>query len=265
MQIIENIATEFKDAWRFRYVINSFVSTKLKQRYRRSFLGYFWTILAPFTHYAIIGFVMSHISRATMPNYFVYMFSGSVFFSVIAGVINGAPTYLIANEHFIKKIYLPKIIFVLNTVALEFVNFALTTISLVLLGLFTQLIHFSFAFIYLPIPIVFGMLLLIGLGCMISIATVYFRDLIHILPAVMQAAFFLTPILYSVDMIPEQYHKFIYINPIYYLIECFRLPIVQGQFPPLMYTVALIFTSLFAFILGMILLKKYDNKIVFRL
>lgn len=265
MQILQDIVTEYKEAWRFRYVIQSFVSTKLKQRYRRSFLGYFWTILAPFMHYAIIGFVMSHISRSSMPNYFVYMFSGSVFFSVIAGVINGSPMYLLANEHFIKKIYLPKVIFVLNTVALEFVNFALTGISLVLLGMITNLIHFSLAFLYLPLPIIFGMLLLTGLGCVISIAAVYFRDLIHILPAIMQAAFFLTPILYSIDMIPVEYHKFIYINPIYYMIECFRMPIVHGQVPPLSYTLALIGISIFTFILGMVMLKKYDNKIVFRL
>lgn len=265
MQLVDGIITEFKDAWRFRYVIQSFVSTKLKQRYRRSFLGYFWTILAPFFHFIIIGFVMSHISRSSMPNYFVYMFSGSVFFSVIANIINGSPMYLIANEHFIKKIYLPKVIFILNTVALEFVNFSLTAVSLVILGMVTRMIHFSFAFVYLPVPIIFGMILLIGLGCVISIASVYFRDLIHILPAVMQAAFFLTPILYSIEMIPVEYHKFIYINPIYYLIECFRIPIVQGQFPPAIYTFALIGMSIFTFILGMILLKKYDNKIVFRL
>lgn len=265
MQIVENIATEFKDAWRFRYVVNSFVSTKLKQRYRRSFLGYFWTILAPFMHYAIIGFVMSHISRSSMPNYFVYMFSGSIFFSVISNIINGAPMYLISNEHFIKKIYLPKIIFILNSVALEFVNFTLTAMSLTLLGIVTKLIHFSYAFLYLPIPIFFGMLLLTGIGCIISIATVYFRDLVHILPAIMQAAFFLTPILYSVDMIPEKYHLFIYINPIYYLIECFRMPIAQGEFPPSSYTIALVAISIFTFFSGMVLLKKYDNRIVFRL
>ncbi len=265
MQIFESISTEFKDAWRFRYVIQSFVSTKLKQRYRRSFLGYFWTILAPFAHYAIIGFVMSHISRSTMPNYFVYMFSGSVFFSVIANVINGAPMYLLSNEHFIKKIYLPKVIFVLNTVTLEFVNFGLTAASLIILGVFTNLIHFSFAYLYLPIPIFFGMLLLVGLGCVISIAAVYFRDLIHILPAIMQAAFFLTPILYSVDMIPERFHKFIYMNPLYYLIECFRIPIVQGEIPPANYTFALIGIGVFMFFFGMVMLKKYDNKIVFRL
>lgn len=265
MQLVDSIVTEFKDAWKYRYVIQSFVSTKLKQRYRRSVLGYFWTILAPFMHYAIIGFVMSHIGRSSMPNYFVYMFSGSVFFSVIAGVVNSSPMYLIANEHFIKKIYLPKIIFVLNTVTLEFVNFSLTSVSLVLLGLITQVIHFSFAFIYLPIPIVFGMLLLVGLGCIISIATVYFRDLIHILPAVMQAAFFLTPILYSIDQIPEKYHQFILINPIYYLIECFRLPIAQGTIPPLNYTILLTCSSILVFTTGIVLLKKYDNKIVFRL
>lgn len=265
MQLTESIVTEFKDAWKYRYVIQSFVSTKLKQRYRRSILGYFWTILAPFIHYAIIGFVMSHIGRSSMPNYFVYMFSGSVFFSVIAGVVNGSPMYLIANEHFIKKIYLPKIIFILNTVALEFVNFSLTTISLAVLGLLTQVIHFSFSFLYLPIPIIFGMLLLVGLGCIISIAAVYFRDLIHIFPAVMQAAFFLTPILYSLDQIPEKYHQFILLNPIYYLIECFRLPIVSGKIPPASYSIFLIISAVLIFGTGIILLKKYDNKIVFRL
>lgn len=265
MQLVDSIVTEFKDAWKYRYVIQSFVSTKLKQRYRRSVLGYFWTILAPFMHYAIIGFVMSQIGRSSMPNYFVYMFSGSVFFSVIAGVVNGSPMYLIANEHFIKKIYLPKIIFVLNTVTLEFVNFALTSISLVILGLVTQVIHFSMAFLYLPIPIIFGMLLLVGLGCIISIAAVYFRDLIHILPAIMQAAFFLTPILYSIDQIPEKYHQFILINPIYYLIECFRLPIVQGTIPPVNHTILLIGSAILIFGTGIVLLKKYDNKIVFRL
>lgn len=265
MSLYNALKVELLDAWRFRYVVVSFVQSKLKQRYRRSFLGFLWTILAPLSHYAIIGFVMSHIGRADIPNYFVYMFTGSVFFSVFANIMNGAPGYLIGNEHFIKKIYLPKVIFVFNSIFLEFTNFLLTSSALLILGIFTQSIEYSNALLFLPIPLFFTFLMLTGLSAFISVIAVYFRDLIHIIPAVMQAAFFLTPILYTPESLPPGIRQYIYWNPIYYVIECFRIPIVSGRLPNYIYVLGLIFLSIIIGLLGLIVLKKYDNKIVFRL
>lgn len=265
MDIFGALKTELMDAWRFRYVVISFVQTKLKQRYRRSVLGFLWTILAPMTHYAIIGFVMSHIGRANIPNYFVYMFTGSVFFSVFSNIMNSAPGYLIGNEHFIKKIYLPKVIFIFNSIFLEFTNFLLTASALLLLGIVTQTVHFSAALWFLPIPLFFAFIMLTGLGSLISVMAVYFRDLMHIIPAVMQAAFFLTPILYSPESLPGNYKKFIFWNPLYYVIECFREPIVSGELPKSIYIVGLGVSSVIVGLFGLVVLKKYDNKIVFRL
>ncbi len=262
---LKNIFKSIQEIYKFRYVTVAYVTTNLKSRYRRSVLGFFWTVLAPMLHYIIMGLVFTLLLHSKIDNYFVYYFSGAIFFSIVSATISRAPFAFIQNEHFIKKIYLPKVIFIQNVVIYEVINFLLASSSLIILGMAFGYLKLSFMTLFALIPILLVSIFLFGICSAVSLATVYFRDLIHIVPAILQAAFFATPIIYNKDMIPEKYYIFVYLNPFYYYLEAFREPLLYNRLPGFQLMGYLVLSSIVSFLLGYFLISKFDNKIVFKL
>lgn len=259
------VKNEFAELWKYRFVVYSYVYTTTKIRYKRSYFGYVWTVVGPMLHYIMIGFIMGLLLRNRMDNYYGHYFSGAVFFSMVAGVLSKAPNVMINNEHYIRKIYIPKAIFLLNVVTYEFVNFSLSAVSLLVLGILTNTIAFHAAFPISILALVLTAAFLLGIAGCLSVLTVYFRDFGHIIPVLLQALFFLTPIAYTAEMLPQEYRWMTWANPIYYFLELFRIPLVSGDIPEMkffMIPFCLAFVSIAA---GFWVLKKFDNKIVFKL
>lgn len=263
--LILSIKKEFLDTLRYKLVIYSFVRSTLLLRYKRSVLGFFWSLLGPVLNYLIVGIVFSLLAKSNMPNYFTYMFAGTAIFNLIAININSSPHIMITNESFIKKIYLPKSVFILNSILMEFVNFCFGITALLTIGVLTNSLDASIHYLFLPIPIIFTLMLNFGVCCLISIGSVFFRDLTHIIPIATQVLFFSTPILYPFTMLPEKLQKFVVFNPIFHFIECFRQPIYNHSLPSMTSFVVMILTAVIIFLIGVVFLKKFDNKIVFRL
>lgn len=260
-----NIKAEIIDLYNFRLVTASVVSSTLKMRYKKSFVGIFWSLLGPALNYLIVGFVFSHLARNQNPNYFLFLFSGAVIYNLMASIINQSPGVMINNEHFIKKIYLPKSIFVLNQVLIELINFFFALAVLFLLGLVFNKITFSAAMLTLPYTLFMAVLFSCGICSILSITTVFFRDFIHLIPLGMQAIFFGTPVLYSIDALPIQFRPYIMLNPFYHFVECFRYPIYHLELPPEQSLIIVSILGPLSFFLGILVLKTFDNKIVFKL
>ncbi|PWU13152.1 MAG: hypothetical protein C5B49_15090 [Bdellovibrio sp.] len=265
MSLFGDFTNEIQDLVKFRWVSISLVSSTLRTRYKRSILGFFWSLLGPILSYTVMGYVFSFLMKGMVPDFFVYMFSATLIYNLLSVTILSSPAIMIANEGFIKKIYLPKSLFVVNTVALEFINFLFGMVALLFLGLVFRKLTFSWAYMYLPVPMVFALLFNFGIASMISVASVFFRDLTHILPVLMQALFFATPIMYTMDILPPEIQPYTVFNPLLYFVESFRYPIYRGTLPPAEIQVPLMLISLFIFVAGYWILKKFENKIVFRL
>jgi len=263
--LFEQIRRDALEIWKYRYVTISYVYTTTKIRYKRSYLGYIWTVFGPMLHYIMIGFIMGLLLKDRMQDYYANYFSGALFFSVVSGVIGKSPSIMISNEHFIRKIYVPKTMFLLNVVSYELWNFALSATGLLVIGFATGAITLHATFPLSLAALLLTGLFLAGIASMISVATVYFRDLGHIIPVLLQALFFATPIAYSKEMLPAQYHWIATLNPITYFLDLFRLPLISGKFPPTETWLVAGALSLLSLTFGLWLLKKYDNKIVFKL
>lgn len=263
--MLEYLKQEIKSCYRFRYVTLSFIQSTLKHRYRRSTLGFIWTVLAPFLHYMVMGIIFSMVTKSSMPNFFAYYFTGAVFFSIITTVFNRATVIFIGNEHFLKKIYLPKLIFVENAIFYEFTNFMLTLSTLYVLANVFGSLTIGWSILLLPIFFMFLILFLFGISILIAIASVYFRDFLNIVPVVLQALFFATPIFYTIQDIPEEFRKFFVWNPLNPFLNFFRDVILYNRLPSETTWSFVICTSLVSFVAGMLVLKKCENQIVFRL
>lgn len=256
---------EIKEAIRFRYVVYNYVYSSLKQKYRRSILGFLWSVAAPLMQNLVIGVVFYYLMRFDMPNYIVYLFAGSIIYTMISTVIMYSPGIMIQNEGFIKKVYMPKLVYVLQVVMLEAVNFVFILISLVILAIIFGKLTLSVHYLFLPVPVILAVFFLTGLAMFISIGTVYFRDLQHIVPVVMQAMFFLTPVLYPLSSVPEKFQKVVRLNPLYYFVDIFRSPILENRLPSLNFVALCVLFAAFSFLSGLYILHKNDNRIVFKL
>src|SRR5512147_2507222 len=107
---------ELRKTLKYRYVIYNYVYSSLKQKYRRSFLGFLWSVAAPLLQNLIIGVVFYYLMRFDMSNYLVYLFAGTVMFNIMSAVIVQSPYIILNNESFIKKIYVPKLVYVLQII-----------------------------------------------------------------------------------------------------------------------------------------------------
>lgn len=216
-------------------------------------------------NYAMIGFVFTLLMKDRRPNYFIYYFAGANFFAIISGILNRAPLIFLQNENYIKKINLPKLIYILNAVAMELVNFFLSTTVLIVIGLCTGVLNLSWSVFMSLIPVALISLFLVGLSCVMAVMTVFFRDFIHIGPAFVQAAFFFTPVIYDSNMIPPQYREWLKLNPFYYFVELFRAPLLDQVMPSAQFLVISSVLSVVLLLVGIQILKIYDNQIVFKL
>jgi ABC-2 type transport system permease protein len=263
---LSSFIDEIKLIYKYRFVISAFTGIKLKQKYRRSVLGYFWTIFTPLINYMIMGGVISMIAKgATIENYFFYFISASIFFGLHSNIISGSYNCLIGNENFIKKIYFPKSIFFLNIIALEVINFFLAFITLFIIALALGMTELTLQTPIAFLAVIISLPFLLGVGITVGIGAVFFRDLTHIIPAILQALYFLTPILYSVEMIPEEYRPLLLYNPLFYFVESFRSPLMASQSYNWSFLGYSCIISLLTMTFGFWLLKKMENKIVFKL
>jgi ABC-type polysaccharide/polyol phosphate export permease len=250
----------------YRYVIYNLVSANLRARYRRSVFGFLWSLLNPLFTMVIMGIVFSTIFNNRLENYSVYLFSGLLPWALILNsMINGTMTLVLA-ERYLKKVYVPKLIFPLVTVGVEVINFLLSLVSLFVVALFLGA-RISLALLTLPFALILTALFILGLVLIISIITVYFRDMSHIVQITFTGLFYLTPIVYPLELLASNplLFMFIKLNPFLYFVQLFHEIIYRAGVPQAslwLICFCLTFVSLFA---GLLVYHAKDKDVIYRL
>jgi ABC-type polysaccharide/polyol phosphate export permease len=164
-----------------------------------------------------------------------------------------------------KKIAFPKIIFPVAISISVLIDSILSFIALFILMLLIQPI-FSWALVFIPAAFLMIYVFSLGIALILSILTVYFRDLQYVITILLQVFFFLTPVLYKIDSLGNGLvAKIMSLNPLSIFIDLMRMPIVDHVFPPLS-TIALAFLlSISSLIFGLHIFKKYEKKLIYRL
>lgn len=263
-------SADLREVWRFREVIKNFVSQDLKVKYRRSFLGFFWSLLNPLLQMAVITVVFSIIFRFPMRQYALYVLSGLVPWSFWATSVDGCCMSIISAEAMLKRQYFPKLVFPLSIIMQNLVTFVLSLgVLLLVLAPITGYVP-STALLILPLSFLCLVGVSLGLGMVAAVATVYFRDLQHLISVALNALFYLTPIIYPLEMdgagpIPHAYRYYFKLNPMYSIIEMFHRPIYNGTLPTnyeIMVAVAVAATTLGV---GLWVFRRYENTLIFNL
>lgn len=262
--MISNFKTVLAESFTYREVLFNILSQHLKVKYKRTVLGYVWSLLNPVLQLAVLTVVFSHIPKVSTPHYTLYLFAGLMPWTFFSNALLMGASSLLENESFIKKIYLPKIIFPLSKVLLAEVDFLFSLIALSLIALILGF-QFHWTIVMLPIALVLFFIFVAGASVMISVATVFFRDVQYLVGVFLNLLYFLTPILYPISAMPEKYHKFLVLNPLFVFIDLFQKLIYSGRVPSLFEWSLALCLSLVTFFGAIMVLVATDQEIVFRM
>ncbi|MCL2704742.1 MAG: ABC transporter permease [Spirochaetaceae bacterium] len=214
---------------KYKELFFTLISRDIKLKYRRSILGYFWTILNPLLTMTVMTIVFSNMFRFNIPNYPVYLIIGSLLFGYMQGSTQRALNSIIDNASLIKKTYVPKYIFTMSVVTSEFINLMFALLALLLVVLVTG-VHFTLNFLLIIIPLVELYIFCLGLGLFLAQAAVFFRDIQYIWSVLCTAWLYLSAIFYPIQLLPPNLKWIIEkFNPLYGFITIFRGCILSGS------------------------------------
>ena len=177
---------------------------ELKIRYKRSVLGFMWALLNPAFMMLVLTLVFSTIMRFPIPHYAIFLLSVLLPWTFFSQSLSYAVEAIVTNGDLIKKVAVPKLVFPMAAVVSNIINLLLSLIPLALLVPIMR--HpFYWTWLYLPVPLLALAIFTLGMTFFFAAANVYYRDVAHILQVVLSAWFYVTPIIYPLDMIPEKY------------------------------------------------------------
>ena len=207
------------------------VKKDIKLKYRRSFLGYLWSILNPLLIMGIMVIVFSNMFRFNIQNYPVYLIIGQSIFNFTNEATSKAMWSIIGNASLLKKTYVPKYIFCLSTVSSSFVNM-LFSLGAMLIVFIVCGVKFTWNMLFIPFILLQVFVFALGLGLFLAEATVFFRDIQYIYSAFLTAWMYATPIFYPLETVGETIQWIIkHLNPMYAYIQHFRTIALDAVFP----------------------------------
>ncbi|MDH5571371.1 MAG: ABC transporter permease [Gammaproteobacteria bacterium] len=262
--MIKNITSFFNELWIHNTVLRQLISQQLILRYRRTALGYLWTLINPLVMMSIMAVVFSTLFKADLKTFAVFLFAGMIPWNFFSSVVTQSGTSFINNEGLIKKIYLPKGIFPLSIAFSLLIDSALSFLALFVIILVIGG-SLSWAVLFIPVAYLLLFFFALGIGLIMSVATVFFRDLQHVILIAMQALFFLTPILYKPDSLVGKVAWLVDLNPVVPFIELFRAPLFQASLPSLNVILLAVLFSISAMFVGLFIFLRQEKQIVFRL
>jgi len=258
------ILREARDLLRYRELLGLMVVNIAKSRYKRSALGVLWTLLNPVLHTAVLTVAFSNIFRSSLPNYAVYVLSGMVCWSLFTTTTLYAMNSLIWGGSILGRIYIPRTIFAAAAVGNGLTSFGLALVPLVIIMVITGQ-PFTFALASLPLAVLLLTGFVFGVSLLVSSIAVLYTDFVEFYQVIVQALFFLTPIAYPQEILPGWAAPFMHFNPIYSLVEMFRLPVYHGRFPDMTTTLTATITSVTFLVLGWVAFTLRADELPYRI
>lgn len=249
------------DFKRNRFIIASLVSKDFKLKYRRSALGVVWSVLNPLLMMCVMAAVFSTFFRFNIENYPLYIILGNTLFSLMSDSTTTAMWSIIDSSALIKKIRIEKLVFPIEKVLFQLVNFCISLIAVAAVMMFFQVFPKPSLFA-LPLLLFYVVLFSAGIGMMLSALAVFFRDVCHLWSVVITAWTYATPLFYPIDILPSWMLTAMQFNPMYHFVDYFRSIVLGGTVPCLGENLLCIAIGGITFLVGFFIFRKCQKKFI---
>lgn len=212
------------------HLLANLVRRDLTVRYKRSVLGFLWTMLHPLLLMLIFTVVFSTIFRFAIEHYETYFLSEYLVWNFFAQSTVAAMTSLEWNGGLMKRVRVPKAVFAVSTTASGLANLCLACLPLLVIMTVAGA-PIRPAMLFLPFSFAVIAVFTLGVSLALSAVSVYFDDVAQMAQVAIAALMYLTPIMYPMSIVPERYQWLIRINPLTHLFDLARQPIYSGVLP----------------------------------
>jgi lipopolysaccharide transport system permease protein len=245
----------------YRGLIWNFIKRDISQKYVGSLLGLYWSVINPIVTLLVFIVVFGlffkvRIAGATnVWDFALYFAAGFLPWQTFQDSVMRASRSIIDNKNYIKKVPFPNEIFPIYTTLSECVNLFIG------LGIFFVLFLIlkgtpTIYILLLPLAILLQVIFTLSLAFFLSSGAVYFRDIPQMLGALFMIWFWATPIAYTMDLIPEQFHWILTLNPAYYMLEIYREILFYGKIPEIKILVPFLVFSVVLFVMSVLFFQK---------
>ena len=244
-----------------RQLLWELTKREIKQRYKQSILGYFWVILAPTMQMVVMSFVFSFVFRSAeigVP-YPIYLFAGLLPWNLFSQSLTSATNVLVSNAGLIKKIYFPREILVLSTILAKNIDFFLSSLIFILMMVIFRIPVTVNIIWFIPIILIQN-LFTYGLSLLMAAFNLFYRDMQYLLNLVILMWMYLTPVMYPVEIFPEQYQWIFKVNPLAVMINAYREVILAGGSPNLASLGIAVLMSALLVAVGYNIFKKLEGQ-----
>ena len=246
---------------RDKFILTSLISKDFKLKYRRSALGVLWSVLNPLLMMCVLTAVFSFMFRFDVEYYPLYLILGSTLFSLMGDSTTSAMNSILESASLIKKIRIRKLIFPIEKVLFQLVNFCFSLIAIAAVMIFFQVVP-TFNILLLPLLLFYIVLFSAGLGMLLSALAVFFRDIIHLWSVIVTAWTYATPIFYPISILPDWMATIMNFNPMYHYVTYFREIVLWGQTPGLQENIICFLVAAIMFAIGLLVFKKLEKKFI---
>ena len=246
--------------WKSRHIVTNLGKRELRVRYSQAVLGFAWALLTPLVLMVVFSLFIQKVAKIDTHGiaYPIFSYTGLLAWTFFSGAVASAGSILVGNP-LLNKIYAPREVFALATIGTSAVDALAASIALVVLfviyGEYPQLTA-----VWVPVLLAVLVAFTVGIGLIVSAATVYVRDLRHALPLLLQVGLFATPVVYGLDAIPKEYRAaYVFLNPVAMVIDGLRRTVLYGHPPNFTYLGLSSISALATLFFGYALFKRLET------
>ncbi|MDE1828871.1 MAG: ABC transporter permease [Thaumarchaeota archaeon] len=251
----------FREIWERRSLIMLFAFNDVKLRYRNSTLGFLWSFLEPLLMLTVLYLVFTNIIKSVVPNYPLYLLLSLIVWYMFQRATTMGQTSLLDRAGIIQKIYFRREVVVVSScltafimMGFEFGAFAIFVVAFKFVPPLTILL--------LPLLLIDLFIMSLGVSLFLSAMTVYFRDLKFIWQIILQALFFVSPIIYQLNMFPDKIRTLLQLNPLVSLLDITHGMALYNTLPTLKESMYLGISTCIVFIFGYVIFKLKSKNLI---
>ncbi len=246
------------------FLLKQIIKKNFTSKYKDSFIGVLWSFLNPLIEMALLTAIFSAVFAKSIENFPVYFLTGRIVINFFNSGTKIAMRSIKANRSIFNKIFVPRYVFALGGICSEFLNFLMSVIVLIAIMILTRAPFYPMALLSI-IPIAVLFMLITGIGLMLAIVCTKFSDIEYLYKIFTSLLIYACAIFYPITSVPQPMRGYMELNPVYGIIAQLRSFVMQGQMPSTKLMLTTFVFSLIIFIIGVLIFRKYQNRITLEL
>jgi lipopolysaccharide transport system permease protein len=247
--------------WSYRQFIVDSIRNDFANRFARSRFGFIWMVAQPLAMVLVYALILSEILAARLPGidnqyaYAIYLSAGFLAWTLFFELLTRTLTLFIDNANLIKKMRFPRIALPVIVLGTGLINNAILLVAI--LGVFAALGHVGGSELLWLFPMMLlTAMLALGFGLILGVLNVFIRDVGQFVTIVLQFLFWLTPIVYPIVIVPEEYRHLLQYNPLFPMVSAYQNILVYGQAPVISSLRPTLVIALGLLLVGLMLFRK---------